>query len=840
MNFDGTSKSLGVGSMNWEPIRKRLLGADLDDTLRAATELRENIEIVHSTEFPLMLSALLPAFSSILAHRTRPTPDINSTEHKVRHTIIDIISKMPANEVLRPHAPHLVAVAIDILNRDYEENALLASRIIFDLYKVYRSLPQDYVQPYVDFVINSYRSLPVAIQRNFTLEPVIPSGADLTTVKPSTETSLPTSNITTTKPMGLVPTASASITSSSSVASAKTAPESSSQTSLRSNMSFRVLTECPLMIMLMFQLYPKYVHSNIPVLIAVMMEALSIRPPKKYPRQCASRSRELIAAQAKTLSFLTYLLRSFSNDLKPYEERLANNVVSLMAICPHESVATRKELLVATRHLLNSDFRKGFFRHVDTLFDERVIIGSRFYTESSTLRPLGYTTLSDLVQHVRNILTMPQMARVVGIFARVLHDSTLPMSTLYIAVRTLLSVVDIIFHNTDPNPQLGRDLLVRILQTMILKLESLCSFSADVNNGNDSIRDVQNMIRAIIVGHKTVIIYIHNYRAQRSSEVVTIPTHSNEEVSSALLKLTFTELAIIDHYIPVALKAITLLKVHDPSHTPNKPEKTLEEQHRDAFTYFATTFASMEGHTLRRTLGRRLDVLFDAIVEDPTAMIIPRHLLASNPTTSAEFCAVLLDYLLQNFDLLALPRPVDLFFLSTPVDRSLENKAHIRMQVAELSQCPAESHAVLCRKSTTALQLFERLLKSMSVFSENEPIIRKDLRRLVAWCLRHSMEKTSEWPDNHCLLLRYIFRSVSAGKFEDSYRELLPLVPTVLNGLCRSIGFSQSCTAFVHMAVELCLTIPARLSSLLPHLNLLLRMIVLALESSSGDLVNLG
>lgn len=63
------------GSMNWEPVRKRLLGADLNDALKAASELRENIEIVHSTEFPLMLSALLPAFSSVLAHRTRPTPD---------------------------------------------------------------------------------------------------------------------------------------------------------------------------------------------------------------------------------------------------------------------------------------------------------------------------------------------------------------------------------------------------------------------------------------------------------------------------------------------------------------------------------------------------------------------------------------------------------------------------------------------------------------------------------------------------------------------------------------------------------------------------------------------
>jgi hypothetical protein len=43
-----------------------------------------------------------------------------------------------------------------------------------------------------------------------------------------------------------------------------------------------------------------------------------------------------------------------------------------------------------------------------------------------------------------------------------------------------------------------------------------------------------------------------------------------------------------------------------------------------------------------------------------------------------------------------------------------------------------------------------------------------------------------------------------------------------------------------HTIIELLLTIPARLSSLLPHMNLLLRVIIRALESYSGDLVNLG
>jgi hypothetical protein len=156
------SNNAASASMNWEPVRSRLLGEDLKDALSAARRLREQIEVVHTTEYPLMLSALLPAFSTILT-RTTPNGDSTSTEFKLRNIVLEILSRMPSNEVLRPHAPHLVAVALDILKRDYEDNALLACGIIFNLYKQYRSLPQDYVQPFLDFVMSAYRSLPGAV-----------------------------------------------------------------------------------------------------------------------------------------------------------------------------------------------------------------------------------------------------------------------------------------------------------------------------------------------------------------------------------------------------------------------------------------------------------------------------------------------------------------------------------------------------------------------------------------------------------------------------------------------------------------------------------------------------
>lgn len=898
--------------MNWEPVRQRLTGPDLVDALAAARELRDRLEIVHTPEFPLFLSALLPAFSSVLTSRTRPVADPASVEYRIRHCILEMISKMPSNEVLKPHAPHLVAVAMSVLGRDYEENALLASRIIFDLYKVYRSLPQDNVQEYLGFVAQAYKALPEAVQSNFSVASLLAMSAARPPAS-STTTGQDDKGATASKE-GSTAEKSSSASSVKSFQSVDSASPSStttptSRTSLHSLSSFRVLTECPLIVMLMFQLYPRFLKSNIPELVQTMTAALSQKAPslsiimqqlqtsnKTEQQQAAvkrlylTRGRELVAAQAKTLSFLTYLLRSFSNELRPFEQELATNVVHLFRTCPRESVSTRKELLVATRHLLNSDFRGGFFRHVDVMLDERVLLGTshssavRSTSDLGLLKPLAFTTLSDLIQHVRTLLTLPQMARVVTSFSRLLHESPpLPLSTQYTAVRTLLSVVDNIFHykssdaaTSSPQQllqqaQLGRDLLLRILLTLVDKLQSLADGASTQSGGTektlDATRDVQSMIRAIVVGHKTLLSSLHNYRNTRKDlkEAVNLVPGQNEEVATAVLHLTHTEVAAIDRYILTALKAMKLLSSSDKknnvdqsggnprssvmtpaaSGTPSSTvEKTLPEQHRDALTYFAAAFTSMDGFQMRRTLGKRLDVLVDAIVEDPMVMVVPRHLLASNPTASYEFCHMLLDYLVERMDLLCeysgqQGSSKECIFLDEQTGGAKRTRASLKEQIGEVWQRPAVTEEMKKRRSTTLLQLFERILKSLTTFSENEAVVRRHLRRIVVICLRSSLEDTRAWPDNYCMLLRYVFRSISAGKFEESYKELLPLIPTVLNGLFRVVSASEE-TVVRHTAIELCLTIPARLSSLLPHMNLLLRVIIPALDSDAGDLVNLG
>ncbi len=272
----------------------------------------------------------------------------------------------------------------------------------------------------------------------------------------------------------------------------------------RSTESFKVLTECPLIVMLLFQLYPRYVESNIVALIPLMMKALECgqglanNPEAKKKPGVYS---DFIAAQVKTLSFLTYVLRGCADKMQPYQNQLASAVLHLLMHCPSDAVSSRKELLVATRHILATDFRKGFFKKIDHLLDEKTLIGAAS-PQFEVLRPLAYSTLADLVHHVRGELSSAQLSKVIYIFSRNIHDPSLPLSIQISSVRLVLSLVDHIYRDHDQSQQgmgfslrpirrpffltranidpvllivlcLGRGLLVRILSTLVNKFETL-------------------------------------------------------------------------------------------------------------------------------------------------------------------------------------------------------------------------------------------------------------------------------------------------------------------------------------------------------------------------------
>ena len=72
-------------------------------------------------------------------------------------------------------------------------------------------------------------------------------------------------------------------------------------------------------------------------------------------------------------------------------------------------------------------------------------------------------------------------------------------------------------------------------------------------------------------------------------------------------------------------------------------------------------------------------------------------------------------------------------------------------------------------------------------------------------------------------------RGLGVARGSVRLQEFLPLLPVLLDNLNRLLAVSHK-TTMRELFVELCLTVPVRLSALLPHLHFLMRPLVLALQ----------
>lgn len=951
-NRNGNSRTSDI---NWDALRKRIVtNMTSETTLPAAcdaiAELRDNFELVHSTEYPTMLSVLLPVFASILKSIPCVPPPISQEhtighspasgqsstshpeerpEHRIRHAILEICTRLPQNEILRPYAGDLLEMAMRVLQNDYEDNALIAAKIIFELHKSYRPMLAKYVRPFLEFVHVSYRNLPTSVQRNFA------------NPNPAAKSLASELNSST--------TAAATATATATTTAGSTAFDHA-QFPVKSSASFRVLTECPLTVMLLFQLYPKYIKTYLMQLLPLMMEALAQRPPphaaallvsdpvasgsspaakkqgtpslpsapttpggtlmdvpivdatmtdiatstaitvgasntttppaKKIPDNNKQndaqsqlktlfrrRARDLLSAQVKTLSFVTHLLRPYGEHIKQYEDRLASNVLNLFQMCPREALTTRKDLLLALRHIFATSFRKGFFRHVDTLLDERLLIGKHRQSEHAHLRAAAYSALADLLLHVRTRLSMAQVSRVVHLYSRVLHDASmnLPLVVQTASVRLLLQMVDSVYHNKEEKASLGRDILFRILETLVWKMGvlvdhgianvklgeerskelarvtkfghgdvELCEkaisefmYDSQLADGMGTVQNVRELIKPLLAGIKTLIWCINNYGTQREKSMKEKEIEKEKEKDSkakapsseekenpprlwyeelAVQNINGSERSLMEKYIVWTLDTLQIFK-------PGEEEsKTLDDplkEYREALKSFAASLSVLDSFNFHRVVGPKMELLIDTIVADDDVMLVAQTFLLNGLSVTVDFTSCLLKVLMKDAD-------------------------GLDIGIAE------SDNAQVQRIASVKMNLFSLIISSLIPHPQNETILRPYIQQLIAVCLRRAMGSDLKYcPGNHFTILRQLFRAIAGGKFEESYKEILPLLPTLLNGLYR-VYCNTDRDILKKVIIELCLTIPARLSSLLPHLSLLLRIIVPALQTGDGDLINLG
>lgn len=138
--------------------------------------------------------------------------------------------------------------------------------------------------------------------------------------------------------------------------------------------------------------------------------------------------------------------------------------------------------------------------------------------------------------------------------------------------------------------------------------------------------------------------------------------------------------------------------------------------------------------------------------------------------------------------------------------------------------------------TSVMLRLYKMSFMAVTIFPEkNEPVLLPHLSNLIMSSLKLASQAPE--PNSYYLLLRALFRSIGGGRFEILYNEVLPLLQVLLEQLNALLKASDKSRR--DLFAELILTVPVRLSVLLPYLSYLMRPLVHALQAGS-DLVSQG
>ncbi|XP_052426446.1 transformation/transcription domain-associated protein isoform X2 [Carassius gibelio] len=791
-----------------------------DETkLKMMQEVSENFEnVTSSPQYSTFLEHIIPRFLTFLQDGEVQFLQEKPTQ-QLRKLVLEIIHRIPTNEHLRTHAKNILSVMFRFLEIESEENVLICLRIIIELHKQFRPPVSQEIHHFLDFVKQIYKELPKVVTRYFENPQVI------------AENTVPSPEM-----VGMITSVLV-----------KTAPEredSETRTHTiipRGSLSLKVLAELPIIVVLMYQLYKLNIHNVVSEFVPLIMNTIMLQVSPQA-RQHKLFNKELyadfIAAQIKTLSFLAYIIRIYQDLVGKYSQQMVKGMLQLLTNCPPETAHLRKELLIAAKHILTTDLRSQFIPCMDKLFDESILIGSG-YTARETLRPLAYSTLADLVHHVRQNLPLTDLSLAVQLFAKNIDDESLPSSIQTMSCKLLLNLVDCIRSKSEQENGNGRDILMRMLEVFVLKFHTIARYqlvsifkkckpqsemgvvdtgvlpgvpatptvttpalpppapptpvtpapppATSFDRPGDKedkqtfqVSDCRSLVKTLVCGVKTITWGITSCKAPGEAQFIPNKQLQPKE-TQIYIKLVKYAMQALDIY-QIAGNGQTYIRVANCQTVRMKEEKEVLE-------HFAGVFTMMNPLTFKEIFQTTVPYMVERISKNYALQIVANSFLA-NLSTSALFATILVEYLLE---------------------RLPEMGSNVEL-------------------SNLYLKLFKLVFGSVSLFAaENEQMLKPHLHKIV----NSSMElaQSAKEPYNYFLLLRALFRSIGGGSHDLLYQEFLPLLPNLLQGL----NMLQSGLHKQHMKdlfVELCLTVPVRLSSLLPYLPMLMDPLVSALNGS--------
>ncbi|KAF2646609.1 hypothetical protein P280DRAFT_464812 [Massarina eburnea CBS 473.64] len=819
-----------------------------------AIEIRDNIETYcQGPQYGAFLNHLVPVFLKVLDGS--PVFISTSPEQRIRNCVLEILHRLPMNppDAVEPHAAKIVDKLMSLVKIENEDNAVLCMKTIMDFSRSQTKALQDRVQPFLDLIQEMFQTMEQAVTDTF--DNATPSPA---TGVPST----PNNHQYSQSPRPGSPATSLTSGSSGDIGS----EHQQTRMLLKGMQSFKVLAECPIIVVSLFQAYRNVVNKNVKLFVPLIKNVLLLqaKPQEKAHQEAEAQGKiftgvskeirnraafgDFITAQVKTMSFLAYLLRVYAQQLNDFLPTLPDIVVRLLKDCPREKSGARKELLVAIRHIINFNFRKIFLKKIDELLDERTLIGDGL-TVYETMRPLAYSMLADLIHHLRDSLNKEQIRRTVEVYTKNLHDTFPGTSFQTMSAKLLLNMAECIAKLESKED--ARYFLIMILNAIGDKFASMnrqyhnavkvsAAYSSpsidaveenhmavqssppdwdeiDIFNAtpiktsnprersSDPIADNKFLFKNLLHGLKNLFYQLRACNPAKIKEEIDVANASanwhevsfgyNAEEVEVLIKL-FREGAKVFRYYGTD-KPADSQGLSPGDLMANQHMMSSGKEEKDLLETFATVFHHIDPATFHEVFSSEIPHLYDMMFDHSALLHVPQFLLASE-ATSPSFAGMLLQFLMDRIE---------------------------EVGIADV------------KKSSILLRLFKLSFMAVTLFSaQNEQVLLPHVSKIITKSIQ--LSTTAEEPMNYFLLLRSLFRSIGGGRFEHLYKEILPLLEMLLDVLNNLLATARK-PAERDLFVELSLTVPARLSNLLPHLSYLMRPLVVALRAGS-ELVGQG
>lgn len=864
---------------------------DLAKSLSTISEICEMVEpLGSSAEYEKFLNSILPALMERL-ESTLYTLDGMSPQQKLRNSILEVLNRCIMNEAFEPFAVKYVDKLLVVLQEDNEENGVLAMKIITGFFKSYKSALQERVTDFIDVIMKIYKHMPELVRQTFNDDLGDNGALDLTGLDNTSEVLDPRGNGEAVQSSDTLAATSKPL--KRSMFSFKVLSECPiTMVTLYSSYKQLTTSSLPQFMPLVIELLTMEADAQRKTredFEAQGKRWISVSPNiKNRSAYC-----DFILSQIKATSFLAYVfIRGYAAEyLQNYVGFVPDLILRLLQDCPAELSAARKELLHATRHILSTNYKKLFLSKINLLFDEKVLIGNGF-TSYETLRPLAYSTVADFVHNVRGDLQLDDIEKTIKMYTGFLLDESLALTVQIMSAKLLLNLVERVLKLGKENPNdsvRSKKLLIVIVDAYTTRFRNLnrqydnlmkhheeyekekmkksATFRKELEKANE---ETENFIREMlrvkeplkqetdaegdvkmeenVEGHTETS--PNDEESEPDNENTTIDVFDIKFKSPILLSsppnsdplkdafylyrtlMSFLKTIIHDlkvfnppstEYTTMNPKVWTSLSrifsheevvvfkdlfhecilglqffsspegktVTDKKHfdiaAPSLPVSATKDG-RELMDYFAIMFMQIDSPTFNDIVEAEIDFLYQAMLRDSALLHVAQSFLTSE-ITSPKFTGILLRFLKSKLS-------------------SLGN--------------------VDGNKSNILIRLFKLSFMSVNLFPiTNEIVLLPHLNDLILDSLKFST--TAEEPLVYLYLIRTLFRSIGGGRFENLYRSIKPILQVLLQSLNRMILTARR-PHERDLYVELCLTVPVRLSVLAPYLSYLMKPLVFALQ----------